>query len=168
MSVIRDQLRALGFEPTPGGALAEANTDLASQLSELIQVELPDDYKTFLAEFPHTGTLDVGVVCVGLVTAHFAPDGAYTSELLFASSTKPHEDILAVRRIQMRDAEIPLCVLLIGEDLFGDFYCMDLRPESFGKIYFWNHEQRIEDGLYLVANDFKSFIGNLRRKDPEE
>jgi hypothetical protein len=167
VSAIGDKLRALGYEPTPSGALADANTDLASQLSQLVQVEVPDDYRAFLAEFPRTGTLDVGVACVGLVTAYFAPDGKYTTELLFASSTRSREDILAVRRAQIQKAEIPLYVLLIGEDLFGDFYCMDLRPESFGKIYFWNHEQRIEEGLYLVGNNFNSLIENLRRGEPE-
>jgi hypothetical protein len=41
---------------------------------------------------------------------------------------------------------------------------MDLRPESFERIH-WCRYEPMEVGLYLVANDFTSFIESLRREE---
>jgi hypothetical protein len=112
--------------------------------------------------------LEVSVVSPRLEAAPLALEQAFPLDKLFASSSGSGEDVLAVRREDQADLEIPPYLLLIGGDLFGDYYCMDLRAESFGKIYFWDHQELTEHSLSLVGNDFRSFIGNLRRKDPQE
>jgi hypothetical protein len=164
MSIVGDKLRALGYEPASGAEDIEYDADMVRQLSDLIGVELPKDYKAFLAEFPGTGFLGIEIVSAGLVKAPSVPDGLYPMGVLYASSTQENEDLLGLRRLQ-KQSEIPLYVLLIGNDLASDFYCMDLRPESFGKIYFWDHEQLPEDALRLLATDFTSFIGSLRKDE---
>jgi hypothetical protein len=43
---------------------------------------------------------------------------------------------------------------------------LDLRPETFGRVYFWDHEHNADEtGLYLVADDFVSFVDQLKVDD---
>jgi SMI1-KNR4 cell-wall len=57
-------------------------------------------------------------------------------------------------------------ILPIGEDPFGNYICICLIGENYGKIYFYDHEVENEnedgtlnwDNLYLIANSFTEFL----------
>ena len=165
MSAIGDKLRALEYAPNFDAENAVDPADMLRQLTELTQVALPEDYKTFLAEFPSTGLFDVGIFSTGLTKALGVPTGQYPVEVLYAASSKKREDLLSLRKRQATESEIPLYLLRIGADPGGDYYCMDLRPEGFGKVHYLSSEVPVEEGLFLVANDFGSFIENLWRNE---
>lgn len=50
-------------------------------------------------------------------------------------------------------------VLPIGENMGGDYVCIGIRGNYYGKIYFLYHEdEEREDGLYLIADSFEEFL----------
>lgn len=130
-------------------------------LPETIGYSVPDDYLQFVIDFPNTGIFDDDVLCSGIDPAPCAPDRLYPITLLYASCSTDYCDLLKLRDIQ---CEIPQHFLIIGNDDSGNYFCLDLREESLGNVYFLFHEEEIETGLYLLANDFTSFIGSLRRQ----
>lgn len=51
------------------------------------------------------------------------------------------------------------CVVLKGDDSFCRGYCLNLRKETFGKVYFRAHAHDADEtGLHLVADDFVAFV----------
>lgn len=57
----------------------------------------------------------------------------------------------------------------IGTDPFGNHFIMSVHPESYGQIYFWDHEEepKTQDGhftknCYFVANSFSEFVNWIR------
>jgi len=160
MPALADKLKGLGYEAFLGGGNYDANT--LNRLPELIGSPLPEDYLQFLAQFPNTGIFEANIVCAGVECAPCAADGLYPITHLYASSTRPSSDLLGLRKMQEEGTRY---LLFIGVDVFGNYFCLDLRRESFGKIYFWFHEERLDKGLYLLADDFTSFINSLRADD---
>lgn len=63
----------------------------------------------------------------------------------------------------------PKGVIPIGEDPGGNYICINLNEESYGKIYFYDHEVENEDengkltwnNLYLIADSFTEFLEKL-------
>lgn len=54
-------------------------------------------------------------------------------------------------------------VLPIGENMGGDYVCIGVNEDCFGKIYFLYHEdEEREDCLYLIANSFEEFILSIK------
>ena len=51
---------------------------------------------------------------------------------------------------------LPICY-----GLSGDLICLDLGSENYGKVYYWFHEGYENETLFLIANDFYSFIMSL-------
>ena len=59
--------------------------------------------------------------------------------------------------------------MVIGADAFGNRVVLDLKGETAGGIYFWDHEDEAEGdaenydrNIYFIARDFSDFIENLR------
>lgn len=68
---------------------------------------------------------------------------------------------------------IPSHMAPIGVDPFGNLVLISLDGEDVGKIYFWDHENEVEEGevpgyknLHLVADDFDQFLAGLVPTDP--
>jgi hypothetical protein len=175
MSAVSDKLRELSYEPLSGAAgISSFDDEMLQKLPELIGSPLPDDYLQFFTEFRSTGSLFADVD--GLERAPWARDAIYPICVLFASSPTPGQDLLGLRKFfekeewliqdvrsgKLTPEALPRHLLCIGEDIFGDHICLDLRKESFGKIYFWCHKEPLGTGLSLVANDFTSFINSMR------
>jgi hypothetical protein len=159
MSVIREKLNEVAYRRFL--RTDDFDSKALANLPAQIGYPLPDDYLQFLIAFPNTGIFDADIVCTGIEFAPCASDGIYPITLLYASCSKSSNDLLAFRKNQW---ELPSHFLVIGDDIGGNYFCLDLRPESLGKVYFLFHEEKIETGLYLLANDFTSFISSLRRQ----
>ncbi len=74
------------------------------------------------------------------------------------------------RACQVYDERIPADLLPIAYDANGNVICIGWEGERQGKIYFWDHEDEIdEDGclryndctVFLVANSLQEFLDNL-------
>jgi len=125
---------------------------------------LPDDYKKFLLKF----------------------NGGFPEKKIFHIDDQQGEDILSVlygidKENKTREhltlaynfnflrIDLPQNILPIGHDPGGNYICMSLSEDNYGKIYFWDHEVPNEDkngktnynNMYLIAEDFNVFIDNL-------
>jgi hypothetical protein len=155
MSTITEKLRELGYQAATESAYDRATLQ---KLPQLIGFPLPEDYLQFLTDFPSAGVL--WAVCVGLEPTAVAPDAVYVVDALFASACTWDMDLITQWNEQ---AASPRYLLGIGSNLFCDYFYLDLRKESFGKIYYRTYGEPLEKRLPLVANDFTSFINSLRR-----
>jgi hypothetical protein len=135
-----------------------------ANLAEAVGHPIPSDYLDFLAEFPDTGVFDAegGVVVEGIERLSGNHDGWHSIHMLYAGCSDEYYDLLAIAKRPQYDGDTPRYLLRIGENSFGNGYCLDLRPETLGKVFFWDHEHSAdESGLYLVAHDFMSFVNGL-------
>ncbi len=48
-----------------------------------------------------------------------------------------------------------------GDDVGGWLFVVSIQKKDYGKIYFCRMDEAIEDGLTILADDFKHFINNL-------
>jgi hypothetical protein len=44
------------------------------------------------------------------------------------------------KHISMFQGRLPFSSFPIGSDSFGNLFLMSVHPDSYGQIYFWNHE----------------------------
>lgn len=163
MTTVSQKLAALMYQPY----IATDRHDPAvfANLSQVAGYPIPQAYMDFLHEFPNTGVFAVeGDACIlGKEKLSGRHDGVYAIDMLFAACTNKRYDLIKIAGRPVYDGDTPRYVLHIGQDLGGNVFCLDLRPESFGKVYFWDHEHSShETGLHLVADDFESFVNGLR------
>jgi cell wall assembly regulator SMI1 len=68
------------------------------------------------------------------------------------------------------DERVPADLIPIATDAGGNNICLGWKGERKGKVYFWDHEDELdEDGdfvtdyrnVYLVANSLQEFLDNL-------
>ncbi|WP_112076644.1 SMI1/KNR4 family protein [Herbaspirillum rubrisubalbicans] len=159
MSAISIKLKDIAYRPFK--EVNDSDSKTLTKLSEVVGYPVPSDYLEFLKEFPNTGIFDADIVCSGIECAPCAADGLYPISLLYASCSDARYDLLNFRKVSW---ELPAHFLVIGDDIGGNYFCLDLRMESLGKVYFLFHEEGVEAGLYFLANDFSSFINSLRRQ----
>ncbi|WP_457325296.1 SMI1/KNR4 family protein [Roseateles sp. P5_E11] len=133
-------------------------------LSQVVGYPVPGEFVEFLKRYPDTGIFEVdGVVYIASpdrLSGHH--DGRYAVDTLYAACSDKRYDLLSIRQEGAGFDLIPNYCLRIGEDSFGNAFCIDLREEPFGKVYFWDHEHAAgESGLHLVASSFASFVEHL-------
>ena len=63
---------------------------------------------------------------------------------------------------------IPSGFLPIAVDPGGNLICLAIAGDNAGKVYFWDHEEEVEEGqtpgyenVYLIANSFHEFLNCL-------
>jgi hypothetical protein len=158
-----ENLRTLQYQP-----FVKTDNFDATAFTELVQVvgyPIPEHYFDFLKEFPSTGVFEVdgGVVIKGIELLSGNHDGWYSISMLYAKCSDEYYDLVNIARRPDYDGDTARYALRIGEDLLGNGYCLDLRPDTFGKVYFWDHEHSADEtGLHLVAHDFVSFVNGLK------
>ncbi|MBK9262343.1 MAG: SMI1/KNR4 family protein [Polyangiaceae bacterium] len=148
----------------PFGATSK---DEIEQFEKRRGIALPQEYKRFLLKSnggrPVPDTFDVpGWAHDGSVIHHF--HGIHWGEYY-----KLDEECEAYQD------RIPADLLPIAADVFGNAICLGWKGKRRGKIYFWDHEDELdENGLsrqdysnvFLVANSLEEFLGKL--KEPED
>ncbi|MFC0677968.1 SMI1/KNR4 family protein [Lysobacter korlensis] len=138
-----------------------------ANLPQIVGYPIPEEYMDFLRDFPSTGMFDVegDVIVKGVEQLPGNHDGRYAVSMLFAACSDERYDLMEIARRPLYGGDTPRYVLQIGDNEFGNAFCLDLRRESFGKVYYWDHESGADEtGLYLVADDFTSFVRGLDSK----
>lgn len=71
-----------------------------------------------------------------------------------------------IRRLSDR---VPSGFIPIAVDPGGNVICLALSGDKQGKVYFWDHEEEVEEGqvpgfqnMYLIADDFETFLRNFQ------
>jgi hypothetical protein len=69
--------------------------------------------------------------------------------------------------IEIYAGRIPDNFLAIGGDDLGNLICLSVKGEDFGKVYFWNRDWEVVEGIpdysnvTLVADSFSQFLDEL-------
>lgn len=150
--------------------ISEAGEKFGIEEIELIEKEydivLPDDYKDFLQEYGGT---------------YFTRDGSFLSEHNRKSYCAMFFGLMDNMNSLKENIEdylgrVPSSIIPFADADGGNKLCIGVKENTFGKIYFWNHEQELEayrmlhpnkkyptideywDNLELVANSFTEFM----------
>lgn len=119
-------------------------------------IELPKDYRGFLLEFngvepTPNGNRSPSTVVTYILGMH---NGGYYASLY--------------KHIDMFKNRLPVSTFPIATDAFGNLFIMSVHPESYGHVYFGDHEgepeyqdDRYVDNCSFVAYSFSEFINNL-------
>jgi hypothetical protein len=67
-----------------------------------------------------------------------------------------------------RGQRVPADLLPIGRDPGGNLICISITGPNQGKIYFWDHEEEVEEGqppgydnVYFVAGSLPALLASL-------
>jgi len=125
---------------------------------------LPDQFRRFLARYNGAELTPCELVLPGqpepftLLSRTFGLHGA--------------DGDLSVAYDNCQDI-IPAELLAFAEDYGGNLFCIGVRGECRGRVYFWDHhlshpgdEEPNWDGLTLLAGSFDSFVVHLGREQP--
>lgn len=119
-------------------------------------IKLPEDYRMFLLEY-NGGVPQPNINRQPRTSVSYI-FGMHNGE--YYASLYKHIDIFKGR--------LPFSTFPIASDPFGNLFIMSVHPESFGQIYFWDHEgePEFQDGnntenCSFVAYSFSEFLGNL-------
>lgn len=84
------------------------------------------------------------------------------------------------KQIECYYSRMPKSLIPIGECSGGNLICLEVKTETFGKVYFWDHENEFEgkkmagiisleesideywENLYLVSNSLFDFLNSLK------
>ena len=111
---------------------------------------------------------------VGQVFTSFAIHQEATSASNFYGLwDKEYFDLDAEYR-NMRD-RWPTRLISVAIDDCGNRFCLSVEPPDFGSVYFWDHEEEVEEGdqptelnLYHVADSFVEFWNRMEPINPDE
>lgn len=164
MADINNKLMELGYKQLY--EKEKNDPDKLANLTQKIGYKVPEDYQQFLMDYPNTGTFSYMVEAQAIEPVACVGDDKYLPiSLLFAScKTRPSYNLLNAQESDI----LPPGLIFIGQE-FGNYFCLSLNDENFGKVYYLDNEEYLYDkesgkieGLYLVSNDFSSFICSLR------
>jgi len=84
---------------------------------------------------------------------------------LFALKSGNSYDL--ARNAEAYRGRVPDDYLPIADDPAGNLFCVTLRGDDKGAIYFWDHEHEREDpsdrgNMYRVAGDIRELLSKLR------
>jgi hypothetical protein len=146
---------AVGFTAELPPASEEALVELEVRLG----VELPDDYRRFLAR---TGG--------GELDGNFLPPEADASaRYLYSPAPNDDDDIYDLLSAARFYAEIGRAYLPIGEDDGGNVVCLKVAGQDRGSVWFWTHDAFANtDPFKRLADSFDDFFDRLRPIDELE
>jgi len=125
---------------------------------------LPDDYKKFLLE--HNGGAPVP-------STNKIPE----TFVQWIYGIQDEENWASLEwNIEIYDERMPSNTLPIASDPGGNQFLLSLRPDTYGEIWFWDHENESDtnakdyfDNIRKSANSFSDFINDLYEYiDPDE
>jgi hypothetical protein len=138
-------------------SLSKLSEEELSEFEKVNQTQLPNYYREFLLKYnggvPFKQKNRNPPTIVNYILGMHNGD--------YYSSLYKHIDMLGRR--------LPYSSLPIATDPFGNLFIMSLHPESYGHIYFWDHEREPEiqdghniDNISFVAYTFEEFINELK------
>ncbi|GIG55690.1 hypothetical protein Lfu02_00620 [Longispora fulva] len=134
--------------PAPPEKLAE--------LADRVGVALPDDYIEFLSQ--HDGGR--------------MGNNNETVKMVFGVGEVP--DYASIwDALDTYDGRVPTWLIPAADDSFGNLFCLSIREQDVGSVWFWDHEQEAdedepatEDNLTYKAKSWTEFLNQLRPSEP--
>jgi len=134
-----------------------SRSDIKALESDL-SIDFPPEYVEFLQEYNGGRPFPDGVKVNG---DHFD----FIGHLYAIRKELAHDDL--ARNIEEYKDMILGHYLPFGESPGGDVYCLSLKPEEFGFVYHWDHEEAIYEGepweynMTQLATSFNQFLAEL-------
>lgn len=119
-------------------------------------INLPSDYLWFISNYgeafvPHE---------VGFKPKETNPwlskHGLNEVNLFYSGERNSEHSVLQIKnrlRDQIKDKFLP-----IAESSGGNQICLWLGSEGLGSVYFWDHQGKVGEDLFLIADSFRDFI----------
>lgn len=136
---------------------ALTESDLAA-FEERLHIKLPQDYRNFLlvnnGGKPRLKTFPI--------QNNPSDTHAYIEYFLCICEDDIYDLSIWIRRYRHR---VPMQMIPIAIDPGGNLICLTISGENPNKLYFWDHENEVEQGsqpwdknLYFIANNFTELI----------
>ena len=133
-----------------------------NSLEKLIGKLLPEDYSAFLIRY-NCGYPEPNIF------SYLYNGKRYQSDIAGLLGFDNEDEDNIIDYIENYKNRIPSGLLPIAYDSSGNLVCISLNPNTFGSIYFWDHENEYDDGVtpgyrnvYLIAHSFDEFLSGLR------
>ena len=134
------------------------------EFEQRYRLKLPEDYRSFLLEFnggrPKPEIID------------FIQNGDDQSDIVNYLGGIHNGEYWARLEWQIDSLKdrVPKGFIPIGDDPGGNAYLIGIDGETFGKIYFWDHENEAAleekepsfENMSLIASSFTEFLNKLR------
>ena len=137
-----------------------ASRDQLVWLEQRFGARLPDDYVAFLLQ--HNG----GRAAASAFEFSNEDGEAIRSRVDWFFGAGDDESYGLSANIDDYDERIPAGFCPVGSDPFGNVILLCLRPEGYGSIWFWDHENEQEEpdlsNMSRVAGSFSEFLAALR------
>jgi hypothetical protein len=118
-----------------------------------IAVKLPDDHRQFLLEIG--GAVFIGVYVRPIETRPDCGD-LEVFEILYGGKDDTSYGLWRNRATY--EDRLPETMIPIGENTFGDQFCLAIKGRERGKVFFWDHDSA---KVYLTAESFEDFLNRL-------
>jgi len=129
-----------------------ASIELIAQLEGRIGHSLPDDYRQYLLQ-QDGGRIDNNTRAVDTVfSLGDVPDYASMWDKLGTYQER-----------------VPSWLLPVADDSTGNLYAISVRPDDYGSVWFWDHEEEAdegdppsEDNITRTAQNWAVFLDSLQ------
>ncbi len=142
-------------------SISGASEEAISGLETKNGFTLPDDYRRFMSEFngghPEPSSF-----------AFTTPNGKIDSSVRFFLTLDDQEENYTIQEfLDCYTDRIPVKLLPIACDSFGNLILLDGGARSMGVVYFWDHERESMDeptwdNIAIVAPSFTDFLNSLK------
>ena len=145
-----------------------APADRLSRFEAELGTSLPDDYQRFLIACN-------GGYLGGSLSYDSGTPGRHSEVLLHHVGGFREESHFSLESARAGyqasdDVRIPLELLWIMDDPFGNAFCLGLRGEARGRVYFWDHEEEQgpvslaeAENVIPLAGSFTDFVAGLKQ-----
>ena len=134
------------------------NEETIKVIESFIQAKLPQEYRDFLLKYnggvPNKGVFNLNNILSGL------------SFFYIINSLNNYSDFVGAYHLY-KD-RIPKGFIVVASDVGGNKILIGLDGENRNKIYFWDHENEVEedeepyyDNMTLIADGFNLFLNSL-------
>jgi len=140
-------------------------------LEHKLKVVFPESYKNFLIKFNGGEPIERAI---NFNTSEKKQKGDYIDFFYEVSNDVSYG---IYKNMENHGFKLPEKIIFIGSSPAGNYFLLSLREDSYGNIYYKNHEvedstvfspqnDRLPESMLKVAEDFDSFLSYLY--DPDE
>lgn len=134
----------------------DLSKDELEAFEEVNKIQLPQEYCIFLLQ--HNG---------GKPSKDLLP-GVNTNIAYFLGMHNANYYSSLYWHIETFSKRLPLCSFPVARDYFGNLLIISVHPESYGHIYYWDHENEpeMQDGhntqnCVFIAHNFTELLNSL-------
>jgi cell wall assembly regulator SMI1 len=133
-----------------------------AKLEEEMGIRLPSEYRQFLLK--HNGGYPEPD---GFVIHGRTEDEDGMVDRFLAIHDGEHDNLS--RYLKWYKGRLPRNLFPVAHDPGGNLICISTSGADVGKVYFWDHDEEVEEGVvpdyrnvYLLADDFVRFLNGLK------